>query len=102
MTDEEKRLIREDNARLIKEDREKREAAAKVGKLYRVTVHYTDDDGNPHIHHQDNLFLHEMKTMRENIYSIGLMTDYSPGIWLVIPPGRIGQVFVSLQKQYKS
>jgi len=95
-------------AQEIQEEKDKQErvSAGVRGELWTVTTHYDARD------HYDlepeyrklvagNLYTREMKSYRENVFAIGLMVPYAPGVFRVISPSRIVNIFIRQQKNYE-
>jgi hypothetical protein len=77
------------------EEQERRNAGAR-GELWRVTTYY-ELDKEKRVLHTDNLYTREMKSFRENVFSIGLLVPFEPSVFRVIPPRCIGDIYITKQ-----
>lgn len=80
------------------EERERREAGNR-GELWRVTTYY-EMDKQKRVLYTDNLYTREMKSFRENVFSIGLLVPFEPSVWRVVPPGCIGDIYITKQSKF--
>jgi hypothetical protein len=82
-------------------EEERRIAAGKAGKLWRIVVRFTTDYSNEtKLFYLTNQYGHEVMHFRFRVFEVGLKVPIDPGHWIVVPPLQIKEIHVYKQDNF--